>query len=171
MNVEDIELLVLDVDGVLTDGSLFYDDHGQEYKAFNSRDGHGMRMLQEVGIRVALLTGRQSGIVTHRAANLGIAPELVYQGYRDKRPAFKALLQQTGLQAAQVAYMGDDVVDLPVMMQVALPIAVADAHPFVQQHARYVTQAAGGRGAVREVCEMLLDGRGLLQEKLQHYLQ
>ncbi len=168
---EQIELLILDVDGVLTDGSLFYDNNGSEYKAFNSRDGHGLRMLQDQGIQVALLTGRQSALVSHRAANLGIAEELVFQAYRDKRPAFQVILEKTGLNAQQCAYVGDDVIDLPVMMQVGLPIAVADAHPFVLQHAAWITDAPGGRGAVREVCEQLLAAKACLQDVLNSYLQ
>ncbi|HPQ97361.1 MAG: 3-deoxy-manno-octulosonate-8-phosphatase KdsC [Thiothrix sp.] len=168
---EKIRLLVLDVDGVMTDGSLFYDNQGQEYKAFNARDGHGIRMLQYGGIRVAILTGRRSELVSYRAANLDIPDELVFQGYRDKRPAFAELLQRTGLQAGQIAYLGDDVVDLPVMMQVGLAIAVADAHPFVQQHAHWITGQGGGRGAVREVCERLLEAQGRLAAMLQDYLK
>lgn len=166
-----IELLILDVDGVLTDGSLFYDNHGQEYKAFNSRDGHGLRMLQDAGVKVAILTGRQSELVQHRAKNLNIPAELVFQGFRDKRPAFAALLSQTGIPANKMAYVGDDVIDLPVMTQVGLAIAVADAHPFVKQHAHWISNLPGGRGAVRETCEMLLDARGELQVILERYLQ
>lgn len=166
-----IELLILDVDGVLTDGSLFYDNHGQEYKAFNSRDGHGLRMLQDAGVKVAILTGRQSELVQHRAKNLNIPTELVFQGFRDKRPAFEALLAYTGIPAHKIAYVGDDVIDLPVMTQVGLAIAVADAHPFVQEQAHWITNRSGGRGAVRETCEMLLDARGQLQAILTSYLK
>ena len=166
-----IEMIIFDVDGVLTDGSLFYDNQGQEYKAFNSRDGHGMRMLQDAGVRVAILTGRKSELVSHRARNLGIPAELVFQGHRDKRPAFQELLQVAGVTAEQVAYIGDDVVDLPVMVQCGLSIAVADAHPFVKQHASWVSHQPGGRGAVREVCELLLDARGQLQDILAGYLR
>lgn len=166
-----IELLILDVDGVLTDGSLFYDNHGQEYKAFNSRDGHGLRMLQDAGVKVAILTGRKSELVQHRAKNLNIPAELVFQGFRDKRPAFEALLEQTGIESSKIAYVGDDVIDLPVMVRVGLAIAVADAHPFVQEHAHWITLRSGGRGAVRETCEMLLDARGQLQAILERYLQ
>ncbi|WP_298608607.1 3-deoxy-manno-octulosonate-8-phosphatase KdsC [uncultured Thiothrix sp.] len=166
-----IELLILDVDGVLTDGSLFYDNHGQEYKAFNSRDGHGLRMLQDAGVKVAILTGRKSELVQHRAKNLNIPTELVFQGFRDKRPAFAALLEHTSLPAEKIAYIGDDVIDLPVMKQVGLAIAVADAHPFVKEHAHWVTTRSGGRGAVRETCEMLLDARGQLQAILDSYLR
>lgn len=163
-----IELVIFDVDGVLTDGSLFIGDDGQEYKAFNSRDGHGIRMLQECGVKVAILTGRNSQVVLHRARDLGI--ELVMQGHRDKRPAFAQLLQETGLSADVIAYVGDDVVDLPVMTQVGLAVAVADAHPMVLEHSHVVTQARGGRGAGREVCEYLMRERGQLDEKLASYL-
>ena len=163
-----IELVIFDVDGVLTDGSLFIGDDGQEYKAFNSRDGHGIRMLHESGVPSAILTGRQSKVVNYRARDLGI--ELVMQGHRDKRPAFQALLEKTGLHRDVVAYVGDDVVDLPVMTQVGLAIAVNDAHFMVKRHAHWTTSACGGRGAAREVCEFLLDARGLLEDKLQSYL-
>ena len=163
-----IELVIFDVDGVLTDGSLFIGDDGQEYKAFNSKDGHGIRMLQECGIRAAILTGRQSEVVKHRTRDLGI--ELVMQGYRDKRPAFEALLKETSLTPEVIAYVGDDVVDLPVMKQVGLAIAVADAHPMVLEHADWITRAAGGRGAARDVCEFLIQARGMLDEKLASYL-
>ncbi len=163
-----IELVIFDVDGVLTDGSLFIGDDGQEYKAFNSKDGHGIRMLQECGVGAAILTGRQSEVVRHRTRDLGI--ELVMQGYRDKRPAFEALLKETGLTPEVIAYVGDDVVDLPVMKQVGLAIAVADAHPMVLEHADWVTRAAGGRGAARDVCEFLMRARGVLDEKLASYL-
>lgn len=166
-----IELLILDVDGVLTDGSLFYDNQGQEYKAFNSRDGHGLRMLQDAGVKVAILTGRQSELVQHRAKNLNIPAELVFQGFRDKCPAFEALLKATHIPAHKIAYVGDDVIDLPVMTKVGLAIAVADAHPFVKEHAHWITTRSGGRGAVRETCEMLLDARGQLQAILERYLQ
>ncbi len=163
-----IELVIFDVDGVLTDGTLFLGDDGQEYKAFNSKDGHGIRMLHEAGVKTAILTGRQSKVVDYRARDLGI--DIVLQGHRDKRPAFRALLEETGLPAAVIAYVGDDVVDLPVMSQVGLAIAVNDAHPMVQRHAHWTTAAAGGRGAAREVCEFLLDARGALEDKLQTYL-
>ena len=143
-----IELVIFDVDGVMTDGSLFMGDDGQEYKAFNSKDGHGLRMLLECGLQAAIITGRRSSLVEHRMRDLGI--EIVFQGYRDKRPAFAELIEQTGLQPQQVAYMGDDVVDLPIMTQVGMAIAVNDAHPFVLQHADYITEKAGGCGAARE---------------------
>lgn len=166
-----IKLVILDVDGVLTDGSLFYNNEGQEYKAFNSKDGHGIRMLQDGGIEVAFLTGRKSTLLMHRAENLNISPKLIYQGYRDKRPAYKALLEDTGLSSVQVAFIGDDVIDLPVMSQVGMAIAVQDAHAFVRKHAHWVTHQKGGRGAVREAAEMILDAQGKLETMLNSYLE
>lgn len=163
-------LVIFDIDGVLTDGSLFYDNQGQEYKAFNSKDGHGIRMLLESGLEMALITGRKSELVLHRADNLKVPRDRIWQGYRDKRPAFDDLLAKTGLKAENIAYVGDDVVDLPVMAQVGFAIAVQDAHYFVRQHAHWVTEATGGRGAAREVCELLLHTQGKLQAKLESYL-
>ena len=165
-----IRMIILDVDGVLTDGRLIYDNDGEEYKAFNSRDGHGIRMLLEAGIQPALLTGRKSTLVLHRAENLGISPDLIYQGYRDKRPAFAELCEKTGIKPEEIAYVGDDVIDLPVMTKVGLSIAVADAHYFVKEQADWVTEIAGGKGAVREVCELLLDAQGKLESMLHGYL-
>ena len=166
-----IKLVIFDVDGVLTDGTLFYDNHGDEYKAFNAKDGHGLRMLEKAGIAVAIITGRQSELVNHRAANLNLSPHMIYQGYSDKRVAFKDLLEKTGLSAAQIAYVGDDVIDLPVMTKVGLPIAVQDAHWFVLKHADWVSQQHGGHGAVREICEMLLEAQGKLDFLLESYLK
>ena len=163
-----IELVILDVDGVMTDGSLFMGDDGQEYKAFNSLDGHGLRMLQDSGTTVAIITGRKSKVVNHRMNDLGITT--IYQGYRDKTPAYEALLKDTKLEHHQIAYVGDDVVDLPVMSRVGFSIAVQNAHPFVKKHADWVTEASGGRGAVREICEMFLSSRNLLDETLESYL-
>jgi 3-deoxy-D-manno-octulosonate 8-phosphate phosphatase (KDO 8-P phosphatase) len=163
-----IELVIFDVDGVMTDGSLFMGDDGQEYKAFNSLDGHGMRMLQEGGINAAVITGRQSKVVEHRMHDLGISR--VYQGYRDKIPAFEALMKDVGLTTEQVAYVGDDVVDLPIMTRVGFAIAVQDAHPYVKKHAHWITQNNGGQGAVRDVCELILEARGLLSQTLESYL-
>ncbi len=165
-----IKLLIFDVDGVLTDGSLFMGDDGEEYKAFNSQDGHGIKMLQKHGVRCAIITGRTSQVVEHRVRNLGIDPELVWQGQHDKLQGFAELLKQTGLQAEQVAYVGDDVVDLPVMRKVGLAVAVQDAHPFVLKHSHWQTPRPGGRGAARDTCEMLLEARGVLQQELESYL-
>jgi 3-deoxy-D-manno-octulosonate 8-phosphate phosphatase (KDO 8-P phosphatase) len=163
-----IELVIFDVDGVMTDGSLFMGDDGQEYKAFNSLDGHGMRMLQEGGINAAIITGRKSKVVEHRMNDLGVTR--VYQGYRDKIPAYEALMDDVGLATEQVAYVGDDVVDLPIMTRVGFAIAVQDAHPYVKKHAHWITQNNGGQGAVRDVCELILEARGLLAQTLESYL-
>ena len=165
------KLVIFDIDGVLTDSTLFYDNNGEEYKAFNSKDGHGIRMLEKAGIEVAIITGRQSELVNYRAANLNLNPNLIYQGYSDKRVAFKDLLEKTGLSPQQIAYVGDDVIDLPVMTKVGLPIAVQDAHWFVLKHADWVSQRKGGQGAVREICEMILEAQGKLHIILESYLK
>lgn len=165
-----IQCLIFDVDGVLTDGSLFFGEEGEEYKAFNSQDGHGIKMLQKYGVHCAIITGRTSKVVEHRMRNLGIDPELIWQGQHDKLQGFAELLKQTGLQADEIAYLGDDVVDLPVMQKVGLAIAVQDAHAFVLKHSHWQTPRAGGRGAARDVCEMLLEARGVLQQELESYL-
>jgi len=164
-----IELVIFDVDGVLTDGSLFFGDDGLEYKAFNSRDGHGMKMLQEAGVIVAIITGRTSKVVDYRMKNLGV--EHVYQGQLDKRHAFAEITKKLNIDPANVAYVGDDVVDLPVMVQVGLAIAVQDAHSMVLKHSHWQTPSNGGHGAGRDVCEMLMEARGVLQEKLESYLK
>jgi len=163
-----IRLVIFDVDGVLTDGSLFFGDDGQEYKAFNSRDGHGMKMLQESGVPIAIITGRSSKVVEYRVENLGI--EYVYQGQHDKLPAFEELIAQLELDPEQVAYVGDDVVDLPIMRRVGLAIAVQDAHRLVKQHAHWQTPANGGRGAAREVCELIMEAQGNLGPMMEKYL-
>ena len=166
-----IKCVIFDVDGVLTDGSLFFDNQGQELKAFNSKDGHGIRMLIESGIEVAIITGRQSELVKHRAENLKLSKDLIYQGYRDKRPAFADLLEQTGFSKDEIAYVGDDVIDLPVMSQVGFAIAVGDAHGFVKEHAHLTTQAMGGKGAAREACEFILASQDKLDALLNSYLK
>jgi len=165
----EIRLLILDVDGVLTDGSLFLGDAGEQYKAFHSRDGHGIRMAQQGGLEVAILTGRDSQVVVHRMRDLGVRHLL--QGRRDKGEALDELLNRTGFAPGQSAFVGDDVVDLPAMRRVALGIAVADAHPLVLQHADWHTQATGGHGAVREICEALLAAQGRLEGILRAYLE
>lgn len=164
-----IRLIVFDVDGVLTDGSLFIGDDGQEYKAFNSKDGHGMAMLRQSGVEIGIITGRSSEVVRIRMDGLGI--QHVYQGKRDKLPAYEELKKATGFSDRQIAYVGDDVVDLPVMTRVGLSIAVQDAHYLAKQHAHWVTPSGGGRGAAREVCELIMDAQGTLHDALQHYLR
>jgi 3-deoxy-D-manno-octulosonate 8-phosphate phosphatase (KDO 8-P phosphatase) len=153
-----IRLVIFDVDGVLTDGSLYLGDDGQEYKAFNSRDGHGMVMLQESGVRIGVITGRTSQVVRIRMESLGIAH--LFQGCRDKMPAYEALKHELALEDASIAYVGDDLVDLPIMRRVGLAIAVADAHDLVRGHAHLCTRAGGGRGAAREVCELIMEAQG-----------
>jgi len=161
-------LVIFDVDGVLTDGSLFFGDDGQEYKAFNSQDGHGIKMLQKHGVRCAIITGRTSQVVEHRMRNLGI--DLLYQGQHDKLIGFADLLKTVQLDPKEIAYVGDDVVDLPVMRKVGFAIAVQNAHPWVLKHAHWQTPRPGGRGAARDVCELLLEAHGKLQQELESYL-
>ena len=153
-----IKLVIFDIDGVMTDGSLFFDNSGEEYKAFNSLDGHGLRMLQECGVKVAVITGRKSELVKHRMNDLGVT--LLYQGYRDKIPAFEALLKEVNLSMDQITYVGDDVVDLPIMSQLDFAIAVQNAHPFVKQHAHWTSPNEGGAGAARDVCELIMYAQG-----------
>ena len=163
-----IRLVIFDVDGVLTDGSLFVGDDGQEYKAFNSRDGHGIKMLQKHNVTVGIITGRTSNVVEHRMANLGVTH--VYQGKLEKLPAFEDMTSKLGVSPQETAYVGDDVVDLPVMRRVGLAIAVQDAHALVVRHSHWQTPSRGGRGAARDVCELLMEARGILQQELDSYL-
>jgi len=164
-----IRLVIFDVDGVLTDGSLFIGDGGEEYKAFNSRDGHGMKMLQRSGVAIGIITGRTSDVVRHRMDSLGI--QHVYQGQLDKLPAFEELTARLGLSAEQVAYVGDDVVDLPILIRAGLAIAVQDAHEMVKQHCHWITPNPGGRHAARDVCELIMQAQGTLAEQLNDYLR
>jgi len=161
-------LVIFDIDGVLTDGSLFLGDDGQQYKAFNSKDGHGLKMLQQSGTQVAIITAKQSNVVKIRMDELGI--EHVYQGQSNKLNALEDIVTQLNIPLEAIAYVGDDVIDLPVMIRVGLPIAVADAHPFVKRHALWSTTKNGGQGAAREVCEAILQGQGKLNDILQHYI-
>ncbi len=166
---QEIRLVIFDVDGVLTDGSLFIGDGGEEYKAFNSRDGHGMKMLRKSGVEIGIITGRTSDVVRHRMDSLGI--KHVYQGQLDKLPAFEELLGKLGLEPEQVAYVGDDVVDLPILIRVGLAIAVQDAHQLVKQHSHWITPNPGGRRAARDVCEFIMQAQGTLDNQLNYYLQ
>ena len=165
----EVKLLIVDIDGVLTDGGLHFDNRGEEYKTFNSLDGHGIRMLLESCIEVAIITGRQSQIVNHRMGDLGV--EHIYQGHRDKLPAFEKLLQDTGCEAGEVAYIGDDLPDLPIMQRVGLGVAVQNAHAFVKQHCDLVTSASGGHGAVRELTDFILHVQGKLEAMQERYLK
>jgi 3-deoxy-D-manno-octulosonate 8-phosphate phosphatase (KDO 8-P phosphatase) len=163
-----VRLLIVDIDGVLTDGGLQFDNRGEEYKTFNSLDGHGIRMMLENGIEVAVITGRKSGIVEHRMRDLGVTQ--IYQGYRDKLPAFEKLLQDTGLAPDQIAYIGDDLPDLPVMQRVGFAVAVQSAHNFVKQNCDWVTETPGGKGAVREATDFILKSQSLLETIHNSYL-
>ena len=164
-----IKLVIFDVDGVLTDGRLILGDDGQEYKAFHSRDGHGMKMLQNSGVAVGIITGRRSKVVEHRMANLGI--QYVYQGKEEKLPAFLELIGELNLKPEQVAYMGDDVVDLPVMLRVGLAVATHDAHALVCKHAHWQAPHGGGQGAARDLCELIMEAQGILDSAMQHFLK
>lgn len=156
-----VRLLLLDVDGVMTDGRIIYTDNGEEIKAFNVRDGYGIKLLIREGVGVAILTARKSKVVMHRAGDLGI--NMVYQGVEDKLSAFEQIIKEKGLSSKEVCYMGDDLVDLPVLKRAGLSITVADAHEEVKNSVDYVTKTAGGKGAVREVCELIAKA----QEKLK----
>ncbi|MCE5359850.1 HAD hydrolase family protein [Candidatus Igneacidithiobacillus taiwanensis] len=153
-----LRMLVLDVDGVLTDGRLLFDATGQESKIFHVRDGHGIRLLQDCGVEVALITARFSPALAHRARDLGISR--VYQGSLDKVVAYTELLLATGYDDAELAYMGDDLIDLAVLRRVGLAAAPADAHPEVLTRVHWVAQNNGGMGAVRELSEFILRAQG-----------
>ena len=157
-----IKLLILDVDGVLTDGGLVWHADGQESKVFSVRDGHGIRLLQRAGIEVALLTGRGSQVVDHRARDLGIT--LVVQESKNKLADYEEILQQRRLDNQSVAYVGDDLVDVPVFRRAGLAVAVANGAPHIRPYCHVSTLSKGGQGAVREVCEFLLQVQGKWQE-------
>ena len=163
-----IRLIAFDVDGIMTDGGLYYSDSGEEFKRFNSQDGHGLKMLRASGVEIALITGRTSRCVAARAKNLGIAH--VYQGVENKLEVMAGLLDKLKLPRDAAAYMGDDVVDLPVMLRVGLAISVPDAPQVVRDRAHYVTRRDGGQGAVREACELLMLAQGTLDTQLAPYL-
>lgn len=166
--VKRVRVAAFDVDGVLTDGALYYTDAGEEFKAFNVQDGHGIKMLQESGVAIAIITSRKSQLVANRARNLGI--EHLYQGVENKLDAMHALLQKLGFTLEQTSYMGDDVIDLPVMRRCSFAASVPEAPAIVRQHAHYVTRVGGGRGAVREFCEHVLYAQGNLDAALARYL-
>ncbi len=167
--IEPVRLLIMDVDGVLTDGRIVLDDSGNELKFFDVRDGHGIVMLHRIGVESAIITGRSSKVVERRAKELGIT--YVYQGIHDKLEAYEELKRRVGLEDREIAYVGDDVVDMPVMARVGFAVAVADAHPEVIKIAHYVTNAKGGRGAVREVTELIIREKGKWDEIMQRYLR
>lgn len=156
-----IKLVAFDIDGVMTDGGLHYTDDGGELKTFNVQDGLGLVLMRRAGFELAIVTGRTSGVVEARAADLGI--DHVYQGVANKRLAVEELLAKLGLYWPECAFMGDDLIDLPVMTQCGLAIAPANARPIVKEYAHAVTDAAGGKGAVREAIEFILQAQGKLE--------
>lgn len=160
---ERVRLAVFDVDGVLTDGALYYSDTGVEVKAFNVRDGHGLKMLQASGVQTAIITSRSSRAVELRARDLGI--ELLYQGVADKLATCRELLRRVGLEPAAASYIGDDIVDLPVLRHCGLAATVPEAPAVVRRHAHYVTRAGGGHGAARELCEIIMLAQGALEAR------
>ncbi len=163
-----IKLAIFDVDGVLTDGRLYFLTDGSEFKTFNTLDGQGIKMLINSGVRTAIISGRSTPVVEKRANNLGI--QHLYQGSEDKLVVLDELLGELGLNYAQVAYLGDDLPDLPVIRRVGLGMAVANAAGFVRQHAHGVTEARGGEGAAREFCELIMRAQGSLDAALDAYL-
>jgi 3-deoxy-D-manno-octulosonate 8-phosphate phosphatase (KDO 8-P phosphatase) len=162
-----IRLVLFDVDGVLTDGSLIMGDDGQEYKAFNAKDGHGMKMLQASGVEIGIISARNSRVVALRMESLGI--KHVYQGQRDKLQAFADLQKKLKLKSDQISYVGDDLLDLCIMRKVGLSIAVNDAIQAVVEQADWQTSAPGGKGAAREVCEMIMQSQNTLDHILAKY--
>jgi len=163
-----VKLLILDVDGVLTDGRLFFDDQGVEYKCFHARDGHGIKLLRQTGVDVAVISGRKSNSVALRMKNLGI--DLVYQGHEDKIAAFYEILEKLSIEPEQAVHVGDDLLDLPIMKRVGLSVTVQDAHFAVKQYADWCTETPGGLGAVREVCDMIMQAQGRFDQVLKSFL-
>jgi len=163
-----LKLMAFDVDGVLSDGALFYTDAGAEIKAFNSVDGLGMNLLQKAGITVAIITGRKAPCVEARMQQLGI--ELLYQGVKNKLEALHDLLGKLGLSAEQAGYMGDDIVDIRIMDACGFSAMPADGQERVKPYARFISSKGGGRGAAREVCEFILEAQGKLDEALAPFL-
>jgi len=165
--LRNIQLLLLDVDGVMTDGGIIFDGNGLETKCFNVKDGHGIKMLQRHGIEVGIISGRNSAVVDIRARELGIT--LVRQGALKKLESYEDVKRVTGLDDSQIAYVGDDIIDVPVMRRVAFAASPLDALAEVRAVAHYVTSCGGGKGAVREVCDMILKGRGVWGEIAGRY--
>jgi len=164
-----INAIIFDVDGVLTDGGLYRSDDGQEIKRFHATDGLGMRMLADSGVEIAIITGRTSEVVTHRCKELRI--NHVYQGQKDKLNAFEDLCQKLELPACKFAYMGDDIIDLPVMKRVGLALTVPDACDEISAIAHWTSIRQGGRGAAREACELLLKAKGLYGQAVSRYMK
>lgn len=163
-----IRLVVFDVDGVLTDGKLFFDAEGREYKGFHVRDGHGIKLLKDAGVEVAIISGRRAESVERRMTGLGVRH--VFQGQEDKRAALATLCATLGLKEEEVAHVGDDLQDLPLLRRVGLAVAVADAHEAILPHVHWVTTQPGGSGAAREVCDLVLRAQGALDGIIRSFL-
>ena len=163
-----IKLMIFDVDGILTDGSLHFGAEGEVIKTFNVLDGHGIKMLQQSGVATAIISARQSPIVLKRATDLGIRH--VQQGIHDKRSAFEQLLKETNMPADLCGFIGDDVIDLPILTRVGFAASVPNGHAEVRSRVHYVTQASGGRGAAREVCDLILRSQGNYEAAMAPYL-
>lgn len=157
--IKQIKMVLLDVDGVLTSGDIIYSDNGEQIKVFNVKDGVGIRLLREAGLEVGIVTGRKGQALHHRCENLGI--DLIFDGIRRKDQVLEAITARTGIAREAMAYMGDDLPDLPIMKRVGLSVAVADAHEILRQQAHMTTRARGGKGAVREISEAILKAQGL----------
>ena len=166
---EKIKLVICDVDGVLSNGKVYFGNEQEELKSFNIKDGLGIKQLLSNGIEVAIITGRESNIVARRAAELGI--NKVYQGKKDKIASYENILIELNLEPNQVAHVGDDLPDLPLMKRSGLGVCVADSHFFVKQHADWTTQSIGGKGAVRNVSDLILQAQGKLEKILNSYLK
>lgn len=164
-----IKLIILDVDGVLTDGTIILDNNTNEFKSFHVRDGHGIKMLIRAGIQVAFITGRRSRIVERRAHELGVKD--IFQKCYDKRIAYRQLAEKYSLHDNEIAYVGDDIVDIPVLRKCGFSVAVADAEDEVKTFVKMITKKRGGRGAVREVCDLLLKAKGLWKDILDGYFK
>jgi 3-deoxy-D-manno-octulosonate 8-phosphate phosphatase (KDO 8-P phosphatase) len=155
--IEEIRLLLMDVDGVMTDGRIIFDSNGIESKFFNVKDGHGIKMVQRTGIEVGIISGRESQVVRNRADELGIS--IVYLKAQDKLTPYREILAKTGLHDRQIAYIGDDIIDIPILRRVGFAAAPADAVAEVLPYVHFVAKNGGGWGAVREVCDLLLKGQ------------
>lgn len=158
---------MLDVDGVLTDGSIIYSDEDSETKVFNVKDGFGLKLVMSAGIKVGLVTGRTSKALHRRCRDLGI--RYIYDGVRQKAQLLDKIVTDTGVGAANTAFIGDDLPDLPLMRRIGLSIAVADAHEMVRDYSDWITSAPGGHGAVREVCDALLKARGDWEKLMEQF--
>ena len=162
-----IRLLLLDVDGIMTDGRIVINNHGVETKSFDVRDGHGLKLLQRTGLKIGIITGRESEVVRFRARELGI--DILHQGSRNKLEPYFEVIEELGLRDEEVAYMGDDLVDLPILRRVGFAVTVADAVEELKPLVHYVTACRGGRGAVREVCDLIMKTTGRWSEVTDRY--